>query len=147
MEGISGGHKWVLEISLNLCNISHEPSLPERSHSSLSLDWTSSVWEMMGEMEMYLSCNTVPAVPLLPSTNACRCLHPRNRSAVSSWEEGWHTRKAVLPFSDTWIGWRVGQTGTSWGLTRASEESYTWAGIMADRHRLGAHLLERSSAE
>jgi len=29
-----------------------------------------------------------------------------------SWEEWWIHQKAVLPFSVTWTGWRVGQRGT-----------------------------------
>jgi len=30
-----------------------------------------------------------------------------------NWEEWWIHRNAVPPYSETWIGWRVGQRGTS----------------------------------
>ena len=29
-----------------------------------------------------------------------------------NWEEWWIHRKAVLPYSVTWTGWKVGQRGT-----------------------------------
>jgi len=49
----------------------------------------------------------------------------------------------VLPFSVTWIGWRVGRRGS------ASAGSCPWGGTTPGRHqyRLGADLLESSSAE
>ena len=31
---------------------------------------------------------------------------------TQNWEERWIHQKAVLPFSETWTGWRVGQRGT-----------------------------------
>jgi len=31
---------------------------------------------------------------------------------TQSWEEWWTHRQAMLPFSETWRGWRAGQTGT-----------------------------------
>jgi len=31
---------------------------------------------------------------------------------TQSWEEWWIHQKAVLPFSEIWTGWRVGQRGT-----------------------------------
>jgi len=31
---------------------------------------------------------------------------------IQSWEEWLRQQKAVLPFSKTWTGWRVGQTGS-----------------------------------
>jgi len=30
---------------------------------------------------------------------------------VQNWEGWWIQQKAVLPFSETWTGWRVGQRG------------------------------------
>jgi len=38
----------------------------------------------------------------------------RRRSVrmTPNWEESWIHQKAVLPFSVTWKGWKVGQRGT-----------------------------------
>ena len=47
---------------------------------------------------------------------------PANLLMIQSWE------KAVLPFSETWVGWRVRQRETWWDSTRASAESYIWGG-------------------
>jgi len=30
----------------------------------------------------------------------------------TKWEDWWIYQKAVMPFSETWTGWRVGQRGT-----------------------------------
>ena len=45
-------------------------------------------------------------------------LHEGTQSILSAsllmtqnWEEWWIHQKAVLPFSETWTGWRVGQRG------------------------------------
>jgi len=40
------------------------------------------------------------------------CVPSASLLLTQNWEEWWIHQKAVLPFSETWTGWRVGQRGT-----------------------------------
>lgn len=47
---------------------------------------------------------------------------------VRSWEEWLTDQVGVLPFRGTLAGWRNGQTGNSWCLTKGNAESSAWVG-------------------
>ena len=44
---------------------------------------------------------------------------------IQNWDEWPMHQKTVLPFSETWTGWRVRQRGTKWNSRRASVGSST----------------------
>jgi len=57
-----------------------------------------------------------------------------------NWEEWWIQQKAVLPFSETWTGWKVGQRGTC-------RVRHLGRNNPMHQYRLGADLLESTSVE
>ena len=64
---------------------------------------------------------------------------------TQNWEEWLIQWKAVLPFSETWTGWRTGQRGTWWSSKRASARSCTWGGrtLSAERDLVDDRLTMR----
>jgi len=61
---------------------------------------------------------------------------------TQNWEEWWIHQKAVLPFSETWTGWRVGLMEFNKGKCMVQ---HLGRNNPMHQYRLGVDLLQSSS--